>query len=361
MSGDEDDDDDELSAQVRALYESEDTDRHALPSLVNQAFACHETDPERSLSLFTRGRDEALRLNEPWWVLYFESSRLEAMTAYLEDFGRALPLAMDLIVRFNTPPGSSHPSRNGVMVAVLETYQQIDAYGFQEELERGFERQEAITSREPVGARFVLNYRWRTFLCSTGRWQQAYENAIQTLALIDRSSSKLWFGSWALYQLCQICHKLGDISELAGHAEQMAELSGRHGQLMRTEADGWIWQGASLRLRGENREARQAYLRGLRLISKLDQQHSICANSTAAYHLAGNDFRSALAVRDDELEEVTRKGMLHRICEVQLERCRLLTNLNELTRSELEAVRQCGSQLRRPQWFLKELDAIEIV
>ncbi|MBS0202431.1 MAG: hypothetical protein JSS49_05980 [Planctomycetes bacterium] len=352
--------DDELSAQVNALYESGDKDRQSLPSLVNQAFACHETDPERSLSLCTRGRDEALRLNEPWWVLYFESSRLEVMTAHLEDFGRALPLAMDLIVRFNTPPGSSHPSRNGVMVAVLETYQQIDAYGFQEELERGFESQEAITSRESGGARFVLNYRWRTFLCSTGRWEQAYDNALQTLALIDRSSSKLWFGSWALYQLCQICHMLGYTSELADHAAQMAELSARHGQLRRTEADGWIWQGAMLRLRGEDREARQAYRRGMRLISQLDQQHSICANSTAAYHLAGNDVQSALAVRNDELAEVTRKGMLHRICEVQLERCRLLKQLNELTPAELEAVRNCGRQLRKPQWFLKELAAFEL-
>ena len=64
---------DEYERRVRLFQQAGDRERLELPRLYHEGWACHETDPERSVALCTRGRDEARRLSEPWWELFFES------------------------------------------------------------------------------------------------------------------------------------------------------------------------------------------------------------------------------------------------------------------------------------------------
>ena len=75
----------------------------------------------------------------------------------------------------------------------------------------------------------------------------------------------------------------------------------------------------------------------------------------AKYYEAGGDWQEALGVRDRELASVAKKGMLHRACQVQLERCRLLAKMGQLTAADLDAVRQSAEKLRTPKWCLDKL------
>ena len=351
------DDGNEFHRCVDEWQQPKDADRLAMTEYLHQGFECQESNPEQSLALFTRGRDQAQRLNEPWWILFYESWRLTALTSFLEDFARAQPLAMELMIRFNSPPGLNHSQRASVLVNVLETYSSIDPFGYRDELEKGFAYQDERISRGPAPDRFVLNYRRRSYLCSTGRWNEAYDLAMQSLALVDQSTNaEIWNCSWVLYQLCQICHVLGRVDELAGHAARMSELSAKNGQLRRTEADGWIWHAFARRTGGDERDASRSFRRGMRVLGKVEHRDYICANSTAAYYELSGDLKAALGVRDRELAEVTRKGMFHRICEVQLERCRLLTQSSRLAFADLGVARKSADQLRSPDWYLEKLD-----
>jgi hypothetical protein len=354
---------DEYARRVQLWQEASDLERLDLPRLYHDAWACHETDPERSVAQFTRGRDEARRLNEPWWELFFESWRLTGLTSHLMDFKLALPLAVELMVRFQSPDGRAHPDWLSVLTNVLYTYINVDPFGYSEEIERGFDYMDGEVPRGPVSERFVLNHRWICYLSETDRWAEAYELAMRSVALADQArdaSVRNWHGPWALYELCRICAAMGRLEELADHAEYQAELSERHGQLRRTRADAWIWRAVTRRAAGDERDASSSFHRGMALLDGLERCDSICADPIARYYELGGDLKATLGIRDRELAEMTRKGRLHRACQLQIERCRLLSQLSGLKASDLDAVRQSASQLRIPDRYLERLARLEL-
>jgi hypothetical protein len=304
-----------------------------LANLCLQASPFRETDPEQALMLFTRGRDEARRLKEPWWDLFFEQQRLSALTGDLEDYSRALPLAMELMVRFSGSEGQAHPARVSVLTEALNTYSCIDPLGYREELECGFAHLDGLIARGPNSSRFILQHRWTEYLTLSGRYNEAFEMAHRTLALTDQSeteSTRIWHEAWGLYYLCRVCQPLGCMDELAGHASHMAELSEQATQLQRTQADGWLWLAFTQRASGKEKEASRSFRRGMRLLKGLESCDIISAHPTALYYEQGGDWKAALGVRNREFAAVTKKGMLHRCCQVQIERCRLLARAGEL-------------------------------
>jgi hypothetical protein len=82
------------------------------------------------------------------------------------------------------------------------------------------------------------------------------------------------------------------------------------------------------------------------------------ADGLAAYYEAQGELKAAIGVRDREFAEVSRKGMLHRSCQIQIERCRLLERAGELRSADLEAARLSTGKLRAPEWHLEKLRRI---
>ncbi len=348
----------EFTRRVALWRQADDVERLKLTKLYYEASPYRETDPEHAFVLFTRGRDEAQRLNEPWWVLFFEEWRLSTLTADLEDFSRALPLAMELMVRFNSAEGKAHPSQCSILIEVLSTYANIDPLGYRNELEPGFTHLDGQIARGPDSKRFVLHHRWAQYLSDTERWNEAFDLAHRTLALADgckNAETQIWHGAWTLFYLCRICDALGRMDELAGHAGYMVELSEKHTQLRRTQADGWLWRAVTQRAKGQEREASRSFRQGMRLLKGLESCDTICADPISRYYEVGDDWKAAVQIRDRESAVITKKGMLHRRCLVQIERCRLLGQAGELTGGDMEKARQSAAFLRTPEWFLERL------
>ncbi len=352
----------EYERRVRLSEQAGDKERLELPRLYQESWACHETDPERSVALCTRGRDEARRLSDPWWELFFESWRLTGLTSHLMDFTRALPLAVELMVRINSPEGRAHSEWLNVLTNVLYTYTNVDPFGYRGEIERGFAYMDGEVPWRPASGRFVLNHRWICYLSETERCPEAYDLAMRSVALADQARDarlRNWHGSWALYELCRICDALGRLDELADHASHLAELSEGHGQLRRARADVWIWRAVTRRAAGDERDASASFHRGMALLDGLERRDSICADPIARYYEMGGDLRAALGVRDRELAEITRKGRLHRACQISIERCRLLSREGDLKTSDLDAARHSAGQLRMPDRYLERLDRLD--
>jgi hypothetical protein len=353
---------DEFSRRVAAWNQAGDEKRLKLSELYYESFRYRETDPELRFAILTQGKDEARRLDEPWWVLFFDYWRLSTLTADIHDFSRALPLAMELMAVFNSPEGRVHVSRVGILTNVLYTYMQTDPFGYRDDLERGFAHLDGLIAREPVSERFILNYRWTEYCCLTERWNEALEFAYQSLALTDRSVDaiqKNWHRAWALFLLCRICHALNLLDELAGHAEHMAELSSKTNDLKRTQAAGLIWLAVTHRAAGDEQKSTRSFYRGMRCLRNLTSREEICADPMAIYYELGRDWKAALKVRDTELAIVTQKGMPHRSCRIHIERCRLLKQSGEITPADLNLARQAAAQLQVPGFYLKKLARIE--
>lgn len=351
----------EFHQRVGEWRQAGDSRRLQLADRYFEAFRLRESDPSRMFELLTVARDEARRLSEPWWVLFYEAQRLSTLTADLHDFAAAHPLAMQLAVRFASPEGQSHPWRVNVLTGVLYTHLQVDPVGFRDDLERGFAHLDGLIDRGPTTDRFVLSYRRTEFLGELERWEEAHASASAMMALADQipdRGSRNWWGAWVRFLLCEICHALGRTAELAGHAAEMEECSRGGDSLLRTLASGRLWQAVVKRADGDERAAERFFHDGLESLRGVAVRDEICAEPIARYYDLGGQFREAVAVRDRELAEVAPKGMLHRACRVHLERCRLKARDGTLTGSDLGDARQAAARLRSPEWFLSKLSAL---
>jgi hypothetical protein len=352
---------DEFNRRAAEWRQVGDTQRLRMAATFQDAFRYRETQPEQQLTMLTRCRDEARRLNEPWCVLFFDLWRLSTITADLHDFARALPLAIELLLRVNRPEARDHPCRVEVHTEVLYTYLQVDPVGYREDLERGFAYLDEQVPPGPVSQRFVLLYRWTEYLRETERWEEAHDFVQRFFELVDGSGPRettAWWRCWVYFLLCEICNALGRVDELAAHAADMVELSQKNANLIRTRASGCIWRAVAERTAGEDRSAARTFRRGIRYLENLESRDEICADAVSRYYEIGEDWNSAVGVRDRELAVVARKGMRHRCCRVQIERCRLLVRAGAVTPADIDDARSAAAGMRVPGWYLERLARI---
>ena len=97
-----------------------------------------------------------------------------------------MPLAVELLVRFNGPEGRSHSHRIDVLTQVLYTFLQVDPIGYRRELEEGFAFLDGEVPRGPGTARYVLDYRRAEYLSETERREEAFELSYRSLARTER-------------------------------------------------------------------------------------------------------------------------------------------------------------------------------
>jgi hypothetical protein len=351
----------EFHHRVEAWRDDGDVERLKLADQFHDTFRYRETNPEFQFELLTRLRDESRKLNEPWWVLFFEEWRLAALTADLHDFVRGHELAMELMVRFSGAEGRAHPMSVSAYTSVLYTYTQVDPVGHKDTLQKGFSYLDQQIAMEPVNQRFVLFYRWTDFLCELNQWPEAYEKAQEFLAMVDRGTKEdsIWWRCWVLFLLCQICDALSRVGELASYAQDMAKRSAMGGQLLRTRAAGWVWLAVTQRLTGKEQDAARSFLKGLGYLKEVKTRDEVCADAAAKYYALGRDWAGAIGVRDRELTAVAKNGMLHRCCLVQMERCRLLAQAGELSSADIEQAKQAIAKMRVPEWYLGNLAQIQ--
>ena len=125
-----------------------------------------------------------------------------------------------------------------------------------------------------------------------------YADFVPTPIHVHDSQSRAWHLAWALDQHCRICHELGKLDELAGHADHLAEVSAKRGQLYRTEAAGWIWRAVARRAKGDEKAASEAFHRAMNLLEGLDRRDSIVPDGVAAYDELGGELQAAIGDRD---------------------------------------------------------------
>ncbi len=347
----------EFNRRCAEIVKSGDSARIAMVRRYNQAWQYRETDPEIRLDLVTQCRDDAKLFNEWWWEIFFGKERLGALTSDLHDFSRALPVAMELMVRLNTTEGRTHSQYSAILIEVLYTYFEIDPFGFQEEIERGFAYLQEHIGKNRVDERFVLNYRRAHYLLNIERLSDAYELAHQMLAIANERDND-WFSAWYLFHLCRICHKLDLVDEVEIHASLNVEQSLGKEQFRRTYADGLLWLAVALQSRGDERAAAESFHKGMRQLQKLDRKDEMCADAIAAYYELREDLRAAVAVRDREIADREKCGSLHDVCMANIERCRLLAKAGEVSKLDLDLARAAMNKMKCPNWYIERLEQI---
>src|SRR5262245_61337121 len=103
-----------------------DQERQKLGEIYEEGRHCLETEPRRTLALYSRGYDLSERLDEPYWSLLFENRRCEIYIFNLGDIKTGLDLAVKVFFRAQDR-GSLHcPIRPRIYRTLIDVYISLD-------------------------------------------------------------------------------------------------------------------------------------------------------------------------------------------------------------------------------------------
>ena len=107
-----------------------DSERVRLAVLHGEAYGYRQNDPDRMLAMLEEGRRLAVRLREPWWVLFYDHWKLETLIYYKDDYREVIDLAVRLTLELRKPQYDQFPLRFGVWCNLIASYLCVDPRGY---------------------------------------------------------------------------------------------------------------------------------------------------------------------------------------------------------------------------------------
>jgi hypothetical protein len=344
----------------RSVAAAGDRERMLLAQLHGEAYAHRQHDPDRMLALMEEGRRLAVKLNEPWWVLFYEHWKVETLIYYKDDYRAVIDLAVKSTLELRKPIFEHYPLRFGIYCNLVAAYLCVDPRGHADSIRSALDYL-AVQVEPGSGDRYLLQARRHWFAYEMGQLEEARALALEELALAssDPDQHTARHHEVDTYKaLCWIDFRRGDWQGLAGHAaageEQSAALE-YHYEL----ALFLLWQAVCERRLGNEDRARRLARRGQAEMKRLGQPPGESYyDALATFHELAGDYDSAWRERCGELSNTVGKGQLAYECLVRLKRVRLLKKRNQPTEQEAGLAREAASKLRAPAWYLEELRRI---
>jgi hypothetical protein len=348
-----------VEANVKEWQSRGDEQRLRLPGFYSDAFQYRETDPDRALAIFTEGKHLAEQLYEPWWVLFYEKYRIDALIHFKRDYRNVLDMAVQCALEVRKPLNVTFPGRFGIFDSLIAAYLGIDPEGHAKAIQEALDYQEAEIPPGPESDRYLLLARKRIFALDLELLDEAYDACMNelNLAASDRKySTAVHFATFVYCALCQIAAGKGAweaVGEYAKTGEELARHVGHECELSEVLA----WQAVAALQAGNLEQARRGYRTATAHMDRLQMPPKQgYFDALATYHELTGDLARGVTVRDRELETIRDRGRLYYDCKVRIKRCRLLAQLDRLQESDLAAARDSARKLRLPD---KHLAAIE--
>jgi hypothetical protein len=338
-----------------------DDERLRLVDLHHEGFRHQETDPETTLALFTEGRQLAQKLNEPWWVLFYDVWRVIAYLSYLRDFKRGLELAVACAVEVRKPQFAGHPWRIACFNELTYAYVNVDPVGYAEQIQQTLDFLETEIPPGPNDDRLVMMNFKRNFYRGVGRYEDAYQTALAeiNLAHSDQQLDRSWYAVAGICALCWICWKRGAWDEVAHFADATAEMASLHDNRQAELAEATAWHAVLARRQGDEERARRAYRRAAARMGRLGAPaNAEYFDALCLFHEMAGGTAEALRARDRELAALDGRGQLAYECDVHLERCRLKKALGRLTADDVATARRAAGLLKQPARWLARIEAL---
>ena len=345
----------EAVARVRG-----DAERLRLTRFHPEAYNYRQSDPDRMLALLEEGRRLALRLHEPWWVLFFDHWQVEAFIYYKDDYREVVDRAVKVMLQLRQPVLEGHPLRFAVYCNLVAAYLCVDPRGHAAAIREALAYLQQQVPEEG-GDRYLLQARRHWFAFELGELDRAGVLALEELAMADTDPDRHLAAHHEVdtYKaLCRIAFRKGDWPALAGYAaigEERARTLGYRFEL----ALFLVWQALGARRDGREEQARRLFRQGTGQMSRLGQPPDDSYYDTlCAYHEQSGQLTAAWRVRERQLARTAGRGQLATEAECRLKRCRLLAQMGQPLDDEVGAARAAIARLREPGWYLAELERI---
>jgi hypothetical protein len=337
-----------------------DQERVRLALLHGEAYGYRQNDPERMFGLLEEGRRLALRLHEPWWVLFYEHWQLETLIYYKDDYREVVDLAVKATLELRKPIYEGYPLRFGIWCNLVAAYLCVDPHGHAASIREALDYLRTQVPPEG-GDRYLLQARRHWFAYEMGQLEEANTLALEELAMADGDPDRHTARHHEVdthKALCWIAFRRGDWSALAGYAasgEERARSIGYRYEL----ALFLLWQALCARRTGREDQAKRLARQGTAQMARLGQPPGESYyDALATFYELGESLEAAWEVRERELGTTLGKGQLAYECLVHLKRTRLLTKMGQPAEEEAARVRATAAKLRAPGWYLGELDRV---
>jgi hypothetical protein len=348
-----------VEANMKEWQERGDEERMRLPGFYSDAFQFRETDPDRAFAIFSEGKQLAEQLHEPWWALFYEKYRIDALIHFKRDYRNVLDMAVQCALEVRKPLNVAFPGRFGIFDSLVAAYLGIDPEGYAKPIQEALDYLEAEIPPGPESDRYLLLARKRIFALDLELYDDAYQACMNELHLAssDRNqSTAIHFATFVYCALCQIAAAKGvweAVGEYAETGEKLARHVGHECELSEVLA----WQAVAALQAGELEKGRRGYRTATAHMDRLQMPPKQgYFDALATYHQMTGDLDKGVKVRDRELESIKDRGRLYYDCKVRIKRCRLLAQLERLGEEDLAAARESARKLRQPD---KHLAAIE--
>jgi hypothetical protein len=318
-------------------------------------------DPDVMLGLLAEGRALSDQLNEPWWVLFFDHWRLQALLHFTYDYRQVLDLAVRATLEARQPKYVLMPQRLCLHEDLIFAYVGTDPAGHAERIEQALDYMQLEVGPD-LECRYCVHNCCSEFALQRGRLDEAEAACIRLLALTDAEpdrSTAQHHAVDAYSDLCAVAFARGDWDALRGWATLGEETARRRRNKQLELAEFLAWRAFLERRWGHENLARrlcQAAISRLSHIKALPNENY--HDALCAYHEQGHDLENALRARDEELRSIAGKGRFLHETRCRVKRCRLLALLGRLQDADLVAARAVAGQLRFPEAYIAELDRL---
>lgn len=328
-----------------------------LCNLHGEAYAHRQDDPDRMFAVLEEGRLLALRMNEPWWAVFFEHWQLETLIYYKDDYREVVERAVRLTLEVRKPGFEGYPLRFGIYCNLVAAYLCVDPRGHAQSVREALAFLQTIVPEEG-GDRYLLQARRHWFAYEVGDLEQAERLALEELSMADSDPDRhtaIHHEVDTYKALCWIAFRKKDWLSLEAHAaagEERARDIGYRYEL----ALFLLWRAVCARREGNEEAARRLSRLGTGTMSRLGQPPGESYyDALATFHELGGDLPAAWSVREQELVTTLGKGQLAYETSVHLKRVELLRRMGWASEGEAEKARTAAARLRDPSWYLAEL------
>jgi hypothetical protein len=338
-----------------------DVERARLGELHRQAYRFRESNPDRALALYAEGRLLAVRLREPWWVLYYDQQRVHALLHFKQDYRDVLDLAVRNTLEVRKPAYVHFPRRLLIHGDLVSAYLGIDPIGHADAIRQALAHLDREVPADGDERYLVLGSQ-RQFALDLGQLDEAEACGRRSLGLAAEDSDPgraQHFLVFTYSAMAEVAWRRGDWAALAEAARLGEEMTRQVGHQVEL-AGFFLWQALLERRAGGEEKAMRHYRQAGQRIARLGMPpDSSYRDAESAFHEQAGHLDLALAVRDAELGQLRDRGRLFREASSHVKRCRLLGQLGRLTASDLSAARAAAERLREPGWALRELARLE--
>jgi hypothetical protein len=337
-----------------------DAERVRLAVLHGEAYGHRQNDPDHMMALLEEGRRLAVRLREPWWVLFYEHWKLETLIYYKDDYREVVDLGVKATLELRKPIFEGYPLRFGIWCNLVAAYLCVDPRGHAAAISEALAYLRTQVPPEG-GDRYLLQARRHWFAYEMGRLEEANALALEELAMADSDPDRHTARHHEVdthKALCWIAFRRNDWPGLAGWAasgeERARAISYRYELALFL-----LWQALCARRDGLEDQARRLARQGTAQMARLGQPPGESYyDALATFHEMGESHEAAWEVRQRELSTTLGKGQLAYECLVHLKRARLLRTMGRPVEEEVAAVRTAAAKLRAPEWYLDQLERI---